>query len=381
MKIAVTFSSKAGLEAEHRNHHRSGEECEVSADFFAEGDSPETIAAVLDALQQQGHQTIGVEADEHAAEALRRNRPDLVFNMAEGLYGDFRESYIPMLCERLALPYTGSDPLTLALCLNKARTKEILRYYLLPTADFRMIQHTSQIDSLDLEGPVIIKPLAEGSSKGIFNDSVVFDPIEARQRIAEKLKIYRQPVIVEKFLGGREFTAAVWGNGPEVTVLPLVEICYHQLPMGAQPIYSYEAKWIWDTPNRPLEIFHCPAPIDEGLAGRIESVVLNTYRVLGLRDWSRIDIRLDENDIPNVLEVNPLPGILPRLEDNSCFPKAARAAGYSYSGMLQKIIAIAARRHGISLNTSAQDENSDRLQSTDSRDAGQSAGSYFRISG
>jgi len=123
---------------------------------------------------------------------------------------------------------------------------------------------------------------------------------------------------------------------------------YVNLPEGARPIYSYEAKWVWDTPEKPLEIFQCPAQISAIQKDRIEEVAKDAYSVLNIRDWCRIDIRFDENDIPHVIELNPLPGILPKPEDNSCFPKAARTAGYSYEGMINKVVEIAAKRYGLS---------------------------------
>jgi D-alanine-D-alanine ligase len=121
------------------------------------------------------------------------------------------------------------------------------------------------------------------------------------------------------------------------------------LPDGALPIYGYEAKWLWDRPENPLEMFFCPAPVSDVKRRAIESVVLRAYRVLGCRDWSRIDVRLDAGGTPNVVEVNPLPGILPNPEDNSCFPKAARAAGLSYDELIQSCLRHAAERQGVSL--------------------------------
>jgi D-alanine-D-alanine ligase len=115
------------------------------------------------------------------------------------------------------------------------------------------------------------------------------------------------------------------------------------------PIYGFEAKWIWDTPEDPIEIFECPAKIDATLQARIEDVVLRAYRILGCRDWSRIDVRLDANGVPNIVEVNPLPGILPNPEDNSCLPKAARAAGLNYDQLIQSALLAAAQRNGLSL--------------------------------
>jgi D-alanine-D-alanine ligase len=122
------------------------------------------------------------------------------------------------------------------------------------------------------------------------------------------------------------------------------------LPSGSVPIYGYEAKWIWDLPSNPLDIFECPARVDRSLQLAIEDVVLRAYRVLGCRDWSRIDVRLDHAGVPNIVEVNPLPGILPGAADNSCLPKAARAAGLSYDALIQAALLHAAERAGMRLD-------------------------------
>jgi D-alanine-D-alanine ligase len=124
---------------------------------------------------------------------------------------------------------------------------------------------------------------------------------------------------------------------------------FESLPEGALPIYGYEAKWVWDTPDEPLDIFECPARVSPALQRAIEDVVLRAYRILGCRDWSRIDVRLDANGAPNIVEVNPLPGILPNPEDNSCLPKAARAAGLSYDELIQSALQHAAERTGVQL--------------------------------
>ncbi|HEY4643666.1 MAG TPA: D-alanine--D-alanine ligase, partial [Bacteroidota bacterium] len=151
-----------------------------------------------------------------------------------------------------------------------------------------------------------------------------------------------------EYLSGREFTVALLGNGEELRVLPIVEIRFDSLPDGVRPIYSYEAKWVWDQSSNPLDIFHCPADIDVGLQRSIEDVCRRAYRLLRCRDWCRIDVRLDGSGVPNILELNPLPGILPMPQDNSCFPKAARAAGMSYSQLINAVLDTAARRNGIS---------------------------------
>jgi len=254
----------------------------------------------------------------------------------------------------LQIPYTGSDPLTLAVCLDKSRAKEILCYHQIPTPQFRKISRLSEIDELQFEYPVIVKPLHEGSSKGIFNSSLVRDRSELAKSVATVLDTYSEPALVERFLGGREFTVAMLGNGDRVKVLPIVEIKFDSLPAGVNPIYSFEAKWIWDRSENPLDIFDCPARIPRSLRLEIESICRDAYAVLRCRDWCRIDVRLDANGKPHIIELNPLPGILPNPADNSCFPKAARAAGLTYSELLNTVLALAAQRHGMTGSRSPQ---------------------------
>lgn len=348
LKIVVAYSSKEGLFREYQNHiRRTPETQQIPADFFAEGDSPETIQAVMEAIRSAGHDVIGIEGDDDALKKLAEIQPDLVFNIVEGLFGDFRESFVPLVCERLGFPYTGSDPLTLALCLNKARAKQILTYYSIPTPKFRLFHSIEELDLWDFDFPAIVKPVAEGSSKGVLNDSVVDDADQARRQIQLCFEKYNEPVIIEQFLDGDEFTVAIWGNEPDVEILPIIAIKYDELPAGARPIYSYEAKWVWDTPEKPLEIFQCPANLTHLQRRNIEAVARDAYRAMNIKDWCRIDIRMDREGVPHILELNPLPGILPNPEENSCFPKAARTKGYSYQAMINKVIEIARKRYGI----------------------------------
>jgi D-alanine-D-alanine ligase len=160
-------------------------------------------------------------------------------------------------------------------------------------------------------------------------------------------------VLVETFLPGAEFTCGVLGNGSGARVLPIVGMNFDSLPAGALPIYGFEAKWLWDRPENPLDIFSCPARISAELRAEIEDVVLRAYAVLGCRDWSRIDVRLDAARRANVVEVNPLPGILPDPADNSCLPKAARAAGLDYDALIGAALAAAASRQGVMLGSGA----------------------------
>jgi D-alanine-D-alanine ligase len=347
MKIAFLYSSKNGMASSliQRRLAEKKEEDDPPLDFLAECDSDETIEAIGKALGER-HDVFPIEADEEAYLRLKELRPDLVFNIAEGLFGPNRESHIPSICELLGIPYTGSDPLTLGLCLDKSRAKEILACHKIPTPAFWVVENGGALPHR-VRIPAIVKPLYEGSSKGIRNNSIVLDRSELEVRICEVQERYAQPVIVEEFLRGREFTVGVLGNPPRREILPIVEIDHSQLPAEANPIYSYEAKWIWDRPDKPLAIFQCPADTTDFLKARIEYIVERTCSLLRIKDWCRIDLRLDERGEPNVLEINPLPGVLPNPEDNSCLPKAARAAGYTYSALIHRVVDAAAARYGI----------------------------------
>ena len=249
------------------------------------------------------------------------------------------------MLDMLQIPYTGSDPLTLATCLDKARTKEILSYHKIPNAKFLLVHHFEEVKAGNFNYPLMVKPVSEGSSKGIFTSSFVKNASELKSEVKRITGEYNQPALIEEFLSGREFTVAIIGNGSEAEVLPVVEIQYNDFPEDFIPIYSYEAKWILDTKESPLEVFSCPAKIDKVLEKKIKDTALRTYNILRCKDWSRIDVRLDRKGEPNIIEVNPLPGILPNPEENSCFPKAARAAGMDYNFMINRVLVAAAKRH------------------------------------
>jgi len=352
MHIAFTFNLKddsAGVEdaAEPPSEPPSHPPGALPDDRYAEWDDIHTVKAVERALAVR-HQVTLVNADLDAFAILRnlRSQIDLVFNLAEGLHGASREGQLPALLDMLEIPYTGSDPLTLGLCLDKRRTKEVLRCNGVPTPRFWIVTALAEIPPR-LPYPLMVKPTLEGSSKGVTDRSLVKNRRELRQQVEWVLTTYRQPVLIEEFLPGREFTVALLGNGPELGTLPIVEINFATLPEGVNPIYSYEAKWLWDREEDPLQIFTCPANIDPVLQREIEAVSKQAFRALGCRDWCRVDVRLDALGQPQVIELNPLPGILPRPEQNSCFPKAARAAGLSYEELILAVVDTASRRLGL----------------------------------
>lgn len=324
----------------------SAEDEKPPPDALSEYDSEDTIAAVSNALSLC-YEVAPVEGDEHAYDRLRAAAPDLVFNIAEGFRGPNRESHIPILCEILGLHYTCSDALTLGICLDKARAKEILSFHGIPTPKFIVPVNAGDPALKEFPLPAIVKPLREGSSKGIKNNSLVRARDELCERVEETMGLYRQPALVEEFLPGREFTLAFLGNPPELEFLPLAEIDHSVFPAGVNPVYGYEAKWVWDDPSAPLEALVCPADVPERLEREIRGIVARTARILNVRDWCRVDIRLDKAGVPNILELNPLPGLLPDARENSALPAAARAAGYEYDELILMLVEIAAARCGL----------------------------------
>ena len=330
---------RVGFTYNIKNNHLS--EAEV------EWDTPETIETISKALRRNA-EVVPIEASDGVYEKLKREKLDIVFNYAEGMYGEEREAQIPAILESLGVPYTGSDPITMKNCSNKARAKELLMQNGVRTAEFLTIDSTG--DNLpQISFPCIVKPVWEGSSKGIHNSAVVNNKNELKKIVRTISNQYHQPALVESFLPGREFTVGILGNDTSSDVLPIIEIDHSVLPDGFHPILSYEVKWVIDSPSDPLKILLCPAEVDESLRNEIEKISLEAYRTLGCRDWCRIDIRLDGQGKPNILELNPLPGLLADPDDNSCLPTAARAEGMCFEDLVNQVLEIALERYGIEI--------------------------------
>jgi D-alanine-D-alanine ligase len=320
------------------------------AQIYAEFDSQETIKGIKEAIEANGHFVHMIEANQNAyiklKELKEKKQVDLVFNIAEGLYGESREGQIPSMLEMLQIPYTGSGPLNLAITLDKARTKEILSYYKIPNAKFQVFSSVDEkIDCLKF--PLIVKPISEGSSKGIMNNNVVKNKKELTKKIKEIIEKYKEKAIVEEFLEGREFTVGIIEdiNGPKV--LPIIEVKFDELPKNMNKIDSYEAKWFYDDPSKGMDPLVCPAKVDKKLEEKIKKISIDTYNVLNCKDFARLDIRLDKNGIPNILEINSLPGLIPDPKENSRFPRAARAAGIEFNKLIGMLIDSAKRRYNI----------------------------------
>ncbi|OGM13919.1 hypothetical protein A3A76_04800 [Candidatus Woesebacteria bacterium RIFCSPLOWO2_01_FULL_39_23] len=296
-------------------------------------------------LKSAGYKVLPIEADEKAYLKLYKYRKkiDLVFNYSLGLNGRDRYCHIPAMCEMLEIPYTGSSPLTQATTMNKGRAKEILQANNVPTLPFQIF--TSQDDKLKstIDFPLIVKPVAQGSSAGITNKSVVNNREELDRQVAFILKTFNEPALVEPFLDGREFSVPMLGNPPKI--LPIIESDHSVLPKEYLPIDSLEVKWHFEETHEKNNLI-CPAKIDEQLKQKIERICYQTWEAQKIQDSCRIDIRCDSSGNPYVLEINSPAGMIPPdISKTSYFPFSAGVAGLSYEELLKEIISIAFKRY------------------------------------
>jgi D-alanine-D-alanine ligase len=306
-------------------------------DFLEEYDSEETIDAIRNVLESDGHEVIKLGGDAELVQRLRKTPVDIVFNIAEGLHGRNREAHIPALLEFLNIPYTGSDPLTLSLTLDKAMAKRIVMSEGIPTPRFKRVERMEDLAGLNLTYPLFVKLCFEGSSKGVRSDSKVGDRRSLEERVQWLLGTYDAPLLVEEFVGGPEFTVGIVGNR-KASVLGVMQIEIRGVP-PEEAIYSLEVKREWEKKVS----YHCPPQVERALQKRIEEVALRSYRILDCRDVSRVDIRVAEDGTPHFLEVNPLPGLSPVYGD---LPILAKRMGWEYPRLIRTIFHHALERNG-----------------------------------
>jgi D-alanine-D-alanine ligase len=305
-------------------------------DETAEFDRPDTVAAIESALGELGHRTDRIgHARQLVARLARGDRWDLVFNIAEGLCGIAREAQVPAILDVYGMAYTFSDPLVLALTLHKGLTKAVVAARGVPTPAFAVVETPADIEQIDLPYPLFAKPVAEGTGKGITAASKVRDAAALRSVCCDLLDRYRQPVLVETFLPGREFTIGILGTGDAAQPLGTLEIVL--LPAAEAEVYSYVNK---ERCEELVEYRLVEAENDPTVEAA-EQLALTAWRVLGCRDAGRIDVRCDAAGRPSFIEVNPLAGIHPEHSD---LPILATKVGMPYVELIARIIASAAPR-------------------------------------
>ena len=304
-----------------------------SEEETAEFDSEITIESIESTLQKLGYKTERIGN----LKALLRNlsegkKWDLVFNIAEGLHGIGREAQVPAILDAFKIPYVFSDPLVLSLTLHKGLTKRVIRDCNIPTADFVIVEKPEDIESVKLEYPLFAKPVAEGTGKGIDSKSKVYNYNELKEVCIDLLKRFNQPVLVETYLPGREFTVGVVGTGMEARVVGVMEIVITE--KAKESTYSYHTKENW----RGIVEY----PMATGDVEKMCSdVALNAWRAIGCRDGGRIDLKMDSTGVPNFIEVNPLAGINPEHSD---LPMLARKKGISFDQLIDTIVKSALKR-------------------------------------
>ncbi|MFZ4621419.1 MAG: D-alanine--D-alanine ligase family protein [Bacteroidota bacterium] len=273
---------------------------------------------------------------------LKAMQPDVIFNMVESLGDDaIHEMHVAGIYELLNIAYTGSGPWTLGTCLNKARTKEMLLYNKIPTAKFLLVGSADELnkESFELSFPIIVKPSAEDASVGIDNKSIVNTFDELQERVAFIVKKFKEAAIVEEYIEGRELNVAVMGNHPPI-VLPISEIDFSGLPADYPKIVTYDAKWMDGTAEYVGTKGVCPAELPADVEQEVRDVALRAYKLMGCRDYARVDIRLSKNLKPYVLEVNPNPD----LSSDAGFFRSVRTSGLTYAEGIGKIVGYAVER-------------------------------------
>lgn len=341
----------------------------MSPDQWDDLDSLKTIEAIVAALESRGHQAEFFEAQIappfNLVEKLTAFQPNMCFNIAESHFGDGREAQIPAVLEMLQFPYTGSKVLALALALDKPMTKRVLWYHGLPTPEFQVFDDTEELldeDLLDESGelrfPMFVKPSREGTSMGISAESIVTTVEQLYSQVSKQLKLYKQPIMAEHYIKGREMTLGMLGNikppvarrisdhtAPNLlpsglTFFPVLEVDTGAYDPSEAGLYTNKMKVEMADDFRYL----CPAPIDQAFEHELRLLAAAVFRVTGCRDVARVDFRLDEanGNKPYILEVNPLPGLNPGYSD-LCIQ--AKAAGWAYEDLVNTVLDLAVKRH------------------------------------
>ncbi len=302
----------------------------------AEFDREETIDELEGAIRRLGHATDRIGSARRLVERLvRGDRWDLVFNIAEGLRGSGREAQVPAILEIYDIPYTFSDPLVMALTLHKGMTKHVVRDAGIPTSDFAVVENEADAAAVRFEPPYFLKPVAEGTSKGINSKSIVSDRALLWPLCAELIRNFKQPAIVEEYLPGREFTVGIIGTGPSAEAVGTLEMGLR--PGAEDGVYSYVNK----EQCEELVDYILVRPDVDACVREAERIALESWRVLGCRDAGRVDLRCDARGRPQFIEINPLAGLHPSHSD---LPILCTKLGIPYASLIDRILRSAGTR-------------------------------------
>lgn len=307
-----------------------------SQEEVAEFDSIETIDALDDTLKSLGFNVTRIGNIFNLVNFLASGkRIDIAFNICEGMYGIAREAQVPCLLDAYRIPYVFSEPDILNLTLDKSLTKVLLQDAGIPTAPFKVIRSIEDAEEINLSFPLFVKPVAEGTSKGINGYSIIENSFDLNKSVCYLLDTFKQPVLVESFLPGREFTVGVLGDGEDTRAIGAMEIILNQ--DTPHPIYSYTVKKHWEK--------YVSYKIAEDSIARecCLSAVKSWKRIKG-KDAGRIDFRVDSNGVPNLIEVNPLAGLNPTYSD---LPILSRLKGLEYRSLIDQIMISALKRAGL----------------------------------
>lgn len=311
-------------------------------DEEAEYDDISTVLSIKKALEEGNYQVTLLEATKDLPLKLINNKFDIIFNIAEGILGRGREAQVPAILNFYRIPYTGSDETTLCIALDKALTKRILSTYGIRTPKYQKVAASSwdsQIRNTEFDFPVIVKPNAEGSSKGISDVAIVSEYEELSNLIHNNITLYKQDMLIEEYVEGREFTVGILGNGNDVKVFSPMEIVYLN-KNNQYNIYSYKVKQNY----KELIGYECPANINKDIETEMIDTARKVYEVLECRDFARVDFRIDVKGKVHFIEINPLPGLAPGYSD---FPMIAEYNGMDYNSLVQNIIKCALNRYSI----------------------------------
>lgn len=308
-------------------------------DIEAEYDSFDTIEAIREAFATVGIKVELMEADANFIDRIKSNRVDIIFNIAEGTFGRGREAQVPAILDFLGIPFSGSDATTLCMALDKALTKRYLSTYDIKTPAYQLVKTPKfNLDSR-LNFPLIVKPNSEGSSKGISDLAIIDNEEQLYSIIGRNFKLYGQPMLVEEYIKGREFTVGILGNGSGMRVFEPLEICYLHNDRENK-IYSYNVKKNF---KKYIE-YSCPPLLDADTTAKMKAIAAKIYMALDCRDFSRIDFRLSNEGIIYFIEINPLPGLAPGYSD---YPMLAEFCGMDYQTLVVNVLNSALKRYGM----------------------------------